>query len=78
MDILLSADGDLYLTETGDISLVESVAQKIKIRLRWWLGEWRWDEEEGMPYRDELFIKNPGIRTVSRWLSEKRYLKLTK
>ena len=31
MDILLSADGDLYLTETGDISLVESVAQKIKI-----------------------------------------------
>ena len=49
MDILLSADGDLYLTETGDISLVESVAQKIKIRLRWWLGEWRWDEEEGMP-----------------------------
>lgn len=59
MDILLSADGDLYLTEKGDISLADSVAQKIKIRLRWWLGEWRWDEEEGLPYRDDLFIKNP-------------------
>ena len=56
MDILLSADGDLYLTETGDISLVESVAQKIKIRLRWWLGEWRWDEEEGMPYLSLIHI----------------------
>lgn len=59
MDILLSPDGDLFLTEKGDISLVESVAQKIKIRLRWWLGEWRWDEDEGLPYRDDLFIKNP-------------------
>lgn len=59
MDILLSADGDLYLTSKGDISLVESVAQKIKIRLKWWLGEWRWDKEEGLPYREEIFIKNP-------------------
>lgn len=59
MDILLSADGDLYLTEKGDISLAESVAQKIRIRLGWWLGEWRWDEGEGLPYRDDLFIKNP-------------------
>lgn len=59
MDILLSADGDLYLTSKGDISLVESVAQKIKIRLKWWLREWRWDKEEGLPYREEIFIKNP-------------------
>lgn len=71
MDILLSADGDLYLTETGDISLVESVAQKIKIRLRWWLGEWRWDEEEGMPYRDELFIKNPDTDSFEMAVREK-------
>ena len=71
MDILLSADGDLYLTETGDISLVESVAQKIKIRLRWCLGEWIWDEEEGMPYRDELFIKNPDTDSFEMAVREK-------
>jgi hypothetical protein len=59
MDILLSADGDLHLTKKGDITLTNSVAQKIRIRLKWWLGEWRWDEEEGLPYKDELFIKNP-------------------
>lgn len=59
MDILLSSDGDLYINEKGDITLVDSVRQKILIRIRWWLGEWRWDDEEGLPYKDELFIKNP-------------------
>ena len=71
MDILLSADGDLFLTEKGDISLVDSVAQKIKIRLRWWLGEWRWDEDEGLPYRDELFIKNPDTDSFEMAVREK-------
>lgn len=71
MDILLSADGDLFLTEKGDISLVDSVAQKIKIRLRWWLGEWRWDEDEGLPYRDELFIRNPDTDSFEMAVREK-------
>ena len=71
MDILLSADGDLFLSEKGDISLTESVAQKIKIRLKWWLGEWRWDEEEGLPYRDELFIKNPDTDSFEMAVREK-------
>ena len=71
MDILLTKEGDLYLTDTGDISLVESIAQKIKIRLRWWLGEWRWDEDEGMPYRNELFIKNPDIDGFEMAVREK-------
>lgn len=71
MDILLSADGDIFLTEKGDISLANSVAQKIKIRLRWWLGEWRWDEEEGLPYKDELFIKNPDTDGFEMLVREK-------
>lgn len=71
MDILLSADGDLFLTDKGDISLVNSVAQKIKIRLKWWLGEWRWDKEEGLPYKDELFIKNPNTDSFEMLVREK-------
>lgn len=59
MDILLTPKGDLYVTEKGDIAIVDSVAQKIKIRLRWWLGEWRWDRDLGLPYREYLFDKNP-------------------
>ena len=71
MDILLTADGDIFLNEKGDIVLTDSVAQKIKIRLKWWLREWRWDEEEGLPYRDELFIKNPDTDSFEMSVREK-------
>lgn len=59
MDILLNSTGDLCITPDGDIAIGNSVAQKIRIRLLWFEGEWRWDVEEGMPYRNDLLIKNP-------------------
>ena len=42
IDILLKSDGDLLVTEQGDIAIGDSVSQKIKIRLKWFEGEWRW------------------------------------
>lgn len=63
MDILLNSDGDLHISQQGDISLGESVAQKIRIRLLWFEGEWRWDNEEGLPYMSDLLVKNPDIDT---------------
>lgn len=71
MDILLSPDGELHLTEQGDIALEDSIAQKIKIRIKWWLGEWRWDDEEGLPYRDDLFVKNPDTDGFEMSIREK-------
>lgn len=59
MDILLDNTGDLYVSDQGDIVLANSVAQKINIRLRWLLGEWRWDQEEGLPYFENILVKNP-------------------
>ena len=59
MDILLDASGDLCISESGDLKLEDSVAQKIRIRLLWFEGEWRWDTEEGIPYFENLFVKNP-------------------
>lgn len=61
MDILLDSNGDLYVSKIGDIALENSVAQKIRIRLLWFLGEWRWDPEEGLPYFEKMLIKNPDI-----------------
>lgn len=61
MDILLDRNGDLFFDENNDIVLNDLVSQKIKIKLRWFTAEWRWDEEIGLPYFDELFIKNPNI-----------------
>ena len=59
MDIMLNPSGDLYITSEGDIVIADSTAQKIRIRLLWFEGEWRWNVEEGMPYTSTLLIKNP-------------------
>lgn len=61
MDILLDKNGDLFLDNRGDIVLNDSVSQQIKIRLRWFAREWRWNEEMGLPYFEELLVKNPNI-----------------
>lgn len=70
MDILLDHTGDLFLDENGDISLENSVAQKIRIRLLWFAGEWRWDEELGLPYFGELLVKNPDTEYFEGLLRE--------
>ncbi len=59
MDILLDRSGDLFIGGNGDITLSDSVAQKIKIRLKWFEAEWRWNRDEGLPYTESLLVKNP-------------------
>ncbi len=71
MDILLDNSGDMIVTKLGDILLEDSVAQKINIRLRWMAAEWRWDEEEGLPYFEDLFIKNPDTDAFESRIREK-------
>lgn len=71
MDILLDANGDLDISGHRDISLVDSVAQKIRIRLLWFEGEWRWDTDEGLPYFEGLFVKNPDVDEFESLIREK-------
>lgn len=70
MDIALDPKGDLYISSQGDIALTDSLAQKIRIRLLWLAEEWRWDREEGLPYREELFVKNPDTDSFARRIRE--------
>ena len=53
---------DLKLSD-GDISVVSSVAQAIKIRLLLVQGEWFRDVSIGVPYYESVFIKpvNTGL-----------------
>ena len=51
LDILLDTGGDYKISDTGDIILTQSVRQAIKIRLKWFLGEWR-------------LVKNPNLVKV--------------
>lgn len=70
-DILLDANGDLHITPEGDIMLGNSVAQKIRIRILWFAGEWRWNTVEGLPYKDDLLIKNPDTDMFESLIREK-------
>lgn len=57
-DLLLDANGDLKFVN-GDVSFTDGVVQAITIRLRWFFGEWKINTEYGVPYYDEIFVKNP-------------------
>lgn len=68
MDIMLDTEGDIFFTEEGDFLMKESVAQQIRIKVLWFAGEWRWDPDLGLPYREDLLIKNPNIASFENEL----------
>lgn len=63
LDILMKA-GDLVVTKGGDIVLTDSVRQAIRIRLLWFAREWRFNTSFGIPYYDEVYIKNPNLEKI--------------
>lgn len=69
-DFLLGADGDIQLTERGDVIMTDSVEQNTRIRIRWIKGEWRFDPEAGVDYYGSIFVKNPDVDTIQSALRE--------
>jgi hypothetical protein len=67
MDLALDTDGDLAI-DAGDayyLTGVDAIAQHIKIKLRFFLGDWFLNPDEGMPYYDTVLgVKNPSISAV--------------
>lgn len=66
---------DLKLsTLTGDIAIenddlviidgVDDIAQHIKIRLRFFRGEWTLDLRVGIPYFERILVKNPDLVAI--------------
>lgn len=68
MDLRLdTTTGDLYLDSTGSTTSVtgrEAIAQHVLIRLRFFLGEWFLDRREGVPYWEQILVRNPDIAAV--------------
>lgn len=65
-DIALDENGDLDSSD-GDLHLLsdlDAVKQDITIRLQMFRGEWFLDTEEGMPYFQEILVKNPNINAI--------------
>lgn len=65
-DLLLTPGGDLLFDDTGDIIITNSVRQAIIIRLRWFLGEWRLGPLLGVPYYEDVLVKNPNLARIKQ------------
>lgn len=62
-DLALKND-DLSLTNF-DLSLlddVDQILQSVKIRLRFFKGEWYLDSDAGLPYLTDILVKGPDTR----------------
>lgn len=58
-DLLLNRNGDLVVNPATGVSITDSVAQAIIIRLQWFFNEWRFAPQYGVPYFEEILVKNP-------------------
>ena len=67
-DILLDESGDIRLNEYEDATLTGSVIQDINVHLRWFLGEWPFDESRGVDWFGDMFVKNPDTDQISRMI----------
>lgn len=43
----------------------EAVAQRVRVRFKWFLGEWFLDQRLGVPYFQDILIKNPDPILIS-------------
>lgn len=65
-DLLLTDDDELAIVN-GDWAFATdqtAILQGIKIRLRFFQGEWVFDLDIGIAYWDSVFIKNPSLIVV--------------
>lgn len=65
-DLALDTFGNLDLTN-DDLSFVtgaDAVAQHLRIRLRFIRGEWFLDQRVGLPYFEQVWVKNPNLGAV--------------
>lgn len=74
-DILLGElSHDLEIGDNFDLSFVrgaEYFAQKLKIRLWFFLGEWFLDTAEGTPWFQSVLVKNPNLALVGTLLKSR-------
>lgn len=63
-DLLLGVESHDLEMVGGDAQMVASLAQAIKIRLLFFKAEWFLDQEVGIPYFQDIFVKNPNLDQI--------------
>ena len=66
IDIKLNSDGDLDISESGDIQLCNDPLQDARITILWIEGEWRLNPEAGLPWFEEILVKNANPDIISQ------------
>lgn len=66
----LTHDLDLSTNDAEIIDGVDAIAQNLRIRYRFFLGEWFLDVRQGIPYYERILIKNPEFADVNAILRE--------
>lgn len=69
-DLKLDKNGDLFLDEVGDIATTDSIVQAVRIRLLWFFNEWRLGPDLGLPYFEEVLLKNPNETKIKHLIRE--------
>lgn len=72
-DLLLGASSHDLETSGFELHVAEgteATAQRIKVRLKLFLGEWFLDLLAGIPYYEDILIKNPDINKVNALIRE--------
>jgi hypothetical protein len=69
-DLRLTRDGDLFVGPYTGLEITDSVAQAITVRLRWFFQEWRFAPEFGVPYFEEILVKNPNKLRITQIIRE--------
>lgn len=57
------------VVKNNDISFIrgdQEIDQNVRIRLQFYRGEWFLDTEAGVPYFEEILVKNPDLVEVDR------------
>lgn len=69
MDIAIDpVTGDILLDASGDVAVVtgrDAIAQHVRVRLQFILGEWHLDTREGVPWFEQIWVANPNIAAIT-------------
>lgn len=71
-DLKIGSDGDLEI-KNGNLQLTngdDAVRQHLQQRLRTFLGEWFLDLDVGVPYFQDILVKNPNVNQVDGILKQ--------
>lgn len=73
IDLKLTPEHDLLIENGGLILIdgVDQIIQKLKIRLLTFLGEYIKNIDIGVPYFQEIFVKNPNITRIEAIIKQK-------